>query len=100
MNLHIDSCASALEPFLRAHPEVMGPHETAYGMGFMPTISYWRGRRRVHLYEDIGETFAIEIADRETGLAQRCHIQAASAAKEIIAGFLCEQCAAIARLDS
>jgi hypothetical protein len=93
MILDIDSCASALAPFLREHPEVMGPHETDYGVGFMPTISYWCSRRRVHLYEDLDEVFAIEVADRESGIAQRCHIETTSAAREIMAGFLCGQCA-------
>src|SRR6188768_4293420 len=32
-----------------------GPAETAYGIGWLPTISFWLGKRRIHFYTDQSE---------------------------------------------
>ena len=50
--LNIDYCSAALRGFQLSRPEIQGPQETEYGIGWAPTISYWVGERRIHLYDD------------------------------------------------
>jgi hypothetical protein len=40
--------------------EVKGPVETEYGWGWSPVITYWRGDKRVHFYDDYVEAARVK----------------------------------------
>jgi hypothetical protein len=97
--LNIDDCAKELADFvISSEPRVSGPHEIAYGFGWAPSISYWIGQRRVHLYEDYCDkaktpVFAVEIADNTKSgryRAQRCRVTDMQQIRDIMARFLCQ----------
>lgn len=93
MALNIDSCATLLADFIVTRgAKIMGPHETAYGAYWSPTISYWSGDRRVHLYQDWctatkPHPFAVEIAAVGMG-ARRCHVTTIDEIRDIIEQFM------------
>lgn len=91
--LDIDQCAAQLAAFVReSSPQISGPHEIAYGMRWYPSISYWIGRRRVHLYEDTRGRFTAEIADRsdrQDPVSHRCHVTSVDEIRDIMDRFLC-----------
>lgn len=100
--LDIDACAEELTNFVAsADPRISGPHEIAYGFGWAPSISYWIGKRRVHLYPDLcadtkPSPFAIEIADitdDANPIAQRCHVNEIGHIRDIMDRFLCQNVA-------
>ncbi len=54
MLLDIDECSEYLTDFVStSNPHILGPHEILYGYGWAPSISYWIGKRRIHLYQDL-----------------------------------------------
>ncbi|MDP6719344.1 MAG: hypothetical protein QGF59_11875 [Pirellulaceae bacterium] len=96
-SLDIDYCAERLADFVeQGEPRILGPHETDYGFGWLPTISYWIGQRRVHLYDDSKagvSAFAAEIAEVDTSgksSARRCHVSSLSEIEDIMQRFLRE----------
>ncbi|HSJ02753.1 MAG: hypothetical protein ACAI34_09730 [Verrucomicrobium sp.] len=89
--LNSDTCASELAPILHENPDIQGPHETAYGMGFRPTLSFWRGPRRFHLYDGEEGSVAIELADRRVQMVLQRHTRNAGEIRQLFQLYLVEE---------
>jgi hypothetical protein len=99
MLLDIDTCSESLADFVStSSPQILGPHEIQYGYGWAPSISYWIGKRRVHLYHDIcveikPEPLAVEIADitdEKNPFVRHSHVTSIDRIQDIIERFLCQ----------
>lgn len=95
--LEIDECVDALGEYISSSkPAIQGPHETIYGYGWTPTITYWLGRRRIHLYEDLGSEESLgptileiaDISDTNNPQVKRCQVIAVGEVLDIVDGFL------------
>jgi hypothetical protein len=99
MLLDIDTCSEGIADFLStSNPQILGPHEIQYGYGWSPSISYWIGKRRVHLYHDMcveikPEPLAVEIADitdEENPFVRRSYVNSIERMQDIMERFLCK----------
>lgn len=101
----IGTVADELTEFVSAaQPAISGPSDIKYGIRWEPTISYWSGTRRVHLWlkgdpdaaaEGAGKALVVEIADIGADgnrTVQRCHVSSVEEARSIMRRFLCERC--------
>ena len=102
----IGTVVDALTEFVRtAQPGISGPSDIKYGVKWEPTVSYWRGTRRVHLWlkedptpavQGAETVLVVEVADVGADgnrTVQRCHVSSVEEARSIMQRFLCERCA-------
>ena len=96
--------------------QLQKPVLTLYGWGWIPTITFWNGMRRVHVYDNIQGSFRdgelwvdgvdgwfVELADRsETKLApptiQQCLVRTPEEVWHIVSTFLGEE-DSVSKLD-
>lgn len=99
MLLDIETCSEGLADFVStSNPQILGPYEIQYGYGWAPSISYWIGKRRVHLYHDVcveikPEPFAVEIADitdEKNPFVRRSYVTSIDRVQNIMKRFLCQ----------
>lgn len=76
---------------------ILGPAEIEYGWGWDPTVCYWIGQRRIHIYSFFMEETTgnvkgtIEIADRATKRAKRHAFNSLTQMWDIASQFLIEE---------
>ena len=88
----MDEMHQILSKFIQKCPLICGPCILDYGIGWIPTLSYWRNNHRIHLtWGSVGESddigWIIEIADGNQS-SRHCYAVTVQDIEDIIDKFL------------